>query len=531
MQKYLNLQKFLLENSPSRIDLLNYKSLSKKTYKIYIYRNHSFELIENISSAYLDYSDIKAEFIYSDYDDTLSFINLDLTSDMLILWLDLTRYNIEKIEDVINERLNILSKMYTKPIILAAFGKDIKINNDKVIIYNFNEIKNELKDKYTDIRLEPYSGTKLSTQALTQCAQDILLNYIPALLKPNLKAIVVDLDNTLYKGILGEDLIDGIELTLEHKKLQEVLKQKAKEGYFLCVCSKNEKDDVVNMFNKRKDFPLQLDDFTYISASWDSKSKGIGEIIKFLNIASDSVVFIDDNIGELAQVKSVYPEIKIILANNDAKITQKILLNFPCLKKFSIKQEDAIRSTDAKANNARKQLMNSSNFEDYLKSLNVEITYELNNEEKIPRISELSRKTNQFIFNYKRYSEAELEKIIKDKDYAVVSTVLKDKLSDSGIICVCTGKNTKNGVELEECFVSCRALGRGLDEIIVLGSIQFLLNHFNSKKLKIFFTKGERNLPAENFINKHLTQNLTDYANFKYENNYEFIKILYKEKV
>ena len=175
--------------------------------------------------------------------------------------------------------------------------------------------------------------------------------------------------------------------------------------------------------------------------------------------------------------------------------------------------------------------MNSSNFEDYLKSLNVEITYELNNEEKIPRISELSRKTNQFIFNYKRYSEAELEKIIKDKDYAVVSTVLKDKLSDSGIICVCTGKNTKNGVELEECFVSCRALGRGLDEIIVLGSIQFLLNHFNSKKLKIFFTKGERNLPAENFINKHLTQNLTDYANFKYENNYEFIKILYKEKV
>ena len=107
MQKYLNLQKFLLENSPSRIDLLNYKSLSKKTYKIYIYRNHSFELIENISSAYLDYSDIKAEFIYSDYDDTLSFINLDLTSDMLILWLDLTRYNIEKIEDVINERLNI----------------------------------------------------------------------------------------------------------------------------------------------------------------------------------------------------------------------------------------------------------------------------------------------------------------------------------------------------------------------------------------------------------------------------------------
>ena len=531
MQKYINLQKFLFENSVNRIDLINYKTLSDKKYKIFVYRNHSFELIQNVSNAYLDYADINAEFIYSDYDDTLSFINLDLTSDMLIIWLDLTRYNIKNIDELINERLNYLTKKFFKPIILAPFGKNIKINNDKIIVYNFEKIIDELKDEFTDERLESFSGTKLSTKALTKCAMDLSLNYIPSLIKTNLKAIITDLDNTLYKGILGEDLISGIELTDGHRKLQETLKQKAKEGYFLCISSKNNKDDVIKLFMQRKDFPLKLEDFTFISASWDTKSKGINDILKFLNISSDDALFIDDNLGELAQVTSIYPEIKIIFANNDADITNNILKNFPGLSKFSIKHEDAIRSRDTKANEERKQIMNNCNFDEYLKSLNVKILYEINNTENIARISELSKKTNQFIFNYKRYSEAELTDLMKNTKCAVVNTKLEDKLSDSGIICVCTGRKNDEGVLLEECFVSCRALGRGLDEVIVLGSIQFLLDYLNSNKLKIQFIKGEKNIPAEKFVLKYLNEHLNDYSNFKYHNDNKNIIQLYKEKI
>src|SRR5574344_1134787 len=141
----LELQKFLYEEAPSRLELINYTATSRNnSYKISIYRNHSFEMVEHTISAYLDFANIQADFEYSDYDDSLSFLNLDLTSDLLILWLDLSRYSVNNIEKFINERLDYLTKIYKKNILFVPFEADITIQNSKIILYSLDKIKTDL---------------------------------------------------------------------------------------------------------------------------------------------------------------------------------------------------------------------------------------------------------------------------------------------------------------------------------------------------------------------------------------------------
>ena len=526
-----SLQNFIFENKLTRSELLNYSSKNENNNKpkISIYRNHSFELIENTIKPFLDYAKINAEFIYSDYDDSLSFLNLDLDSDLVILWLDFTRYNNENINEFIKERIEYLTNIYSKKILFIPFESNLKIENNNIVNYDISKIKEILGEKYLDLRLEKFSGTKLSPKALIEISKDLGLNYIPSVLLPNIKALVFDLDNTLYKGVLGEDGFEGIKLTPEHKKLQEHIVELSKQGFFICLASKNEEQDVIEMFKNRADFPLQLEHITKHYVSWEEKSTAVSEIAKFLNIGIDSVLFIDDNMGEIISMLNVHPQIKYILAKDNANITLEALKNYPTMLKLSIKDEDKIRAKDAQANEQRQLLQKTLSKEDYIKSLEIKLTYAIDKKEQISRISELANKTNQFICSYKRYSEAEIKKLMNDKDSIVISTKLEDKLSDSGIIGVCVLRNKENYLEMEECFISCRALGRGIDDNVVFYPIKLALDKFNQKDLKINFTIGERNKPAQKFLEENLADFTNKIATFNKEINQKLVTIKIEE--
>lgn len=520
----INLQQFLFKKDISRIDLLNYVPLSKKRKKIAVYRNHSFEMVEHIIAPYLDYADVSADFVYSDYDDGLSFFNLDTTADLLILWIDFTRYQNHNINDFIIQRVNYLKTIFKNPILFVPFEGDLNIQDNQIYTYDLSYLRASLGRKYKDERLEKFSGTKMSPDALLRISKELGLKYIPAMLKPALKGIIVDLDNTLYEGVLGEDGIAKLLLTDGHINLQKSLKRLVRQGFFLCAVTKNEEKDVFKLFKERTDFPLHLEDFTKISANWNAKSENIAEIAKYLNIGIDSLVFLDDNIGELLSVKQIYPSIKLILASSNAEISNQIINNYPGLLKLNIKQEDKIRKTDVQANEQRELLQQQLSKEEYLKNLQIELSYHINDMSHILRLSELSNKTNQFIFNYKRYQVSELEKLIQDKASCVVDISLKDRLSDSGIIGVVVLKRNEEGAILEECFVSCRALGRGIDENIVLEAIQLGLNTLNVDILKIDFKEGERNTPALNFISNNLKNYTKKYSKFKFQQENNLVK-------
>jgi FkbH-like protein len=469
-------------------------------------------------------------FIYTDYDDSLSFSNLNLSSDIIILWLDFSRYQIENIYEFIEQRLYYLRSIFKKNILIIPLnGKNHDFSISGVYNLDLQYIRQEFGEKFFDERLEPFSGTKLSGLSLMKISKILALRYLPALLKPVVKAIIVDFDNTLYQGVLGEDGIDKIVLTKYHAKLQNFLFELSQKGVLICGISKNNVDDVKKMFEKRTDFPLNWDVFSKVLISWELKSYAVQEIKDYLNINEDSMLFIDDNIGEIIEVMSVFPNIKIIHASVDAEITYAVLQDFPGIFRFASQPEDNLRKDDIKANEKRTEIQQLLSHETYIKSLNMILTYKINNKENIPRIVELSNKTNQFIFSYKRYSLMEISEYMESKTTIVVSIFLRDKLSDSGLIGSCIIKMIEKTAFLEDLFISCRALGRGIEEIIILNAIKTALDRLNVFMLKVNFVKGERNKPAELFVNKYMTCYLNNAVAFSYQNNTNLLEVNFEE--
>lgn len=522
----MELQEYIFEKKPKRRELLQYvPTQAQQHFCVQVFRNHSFELVEHTITAYLDYAHLGVSFSYSNYDDSFSFTDLNPEADLLIVWIDGARYQNISVQAFVSERIAALKAVFAKPVLVLAFRCDVQLQMADVEVVNVSEICAFLGDQMIDERALGVTGTALSSKAMLHISKVLGLQYLPVMLKPALKGIVVDFDNTLYQGVLGEDGIDGIVLTPGHIRLQKTLKRLSAQGFFLCAASKNELEDVQKLLRNREDFPLKEKDFTKLSVSWNPKADAITEIAGFLNIHPDSLVFVDDNIGELTAVQMAHPQIKLIHAKEDANATADALEMFPGLLKLHQTADDMKRSTDVRSNEERQRLQQTMSHEDYIRSLQLHLTYEINNLERKTRVSELARKTNQFIFNYKRYSETEVEQLMTAEDSAVVTLSLSDKLSDSGLVGVFVGKKQADALVLEECFVSCRALGRGIDEVMVQSAIQILIEHFCVERALVQFQKGPRNAPAEAFVEKHLKNYCVNSSPFAYHIPGDLLKV------
>lgn len=514
----LELQEYIFEKKPKRRELLQYCAKEQPhKFKVQVFRNHSFELIEHTISVYLDYAGVGVSFSYSNYDDSFSFLDLDTSADLVIVWIDGGRYPNICVQDFLTERLQALRAVTNQPVLVLPFRTDVSLSMADVLTVNLSQLCAELGTELVDERTLAATGTALSSKAMLHVSKALGLQYLPALLQPTLKGLVVDFDNTLYQGVLGEDGIQGVTLTPGHKALQQELKQLAGQGFFLCAASKNELEDVCKLLDQRADFPLKREDFTKLCVSWQPKEESIEEIARYLNIHTDSLLFIDDNIGELTSVQMRHPQIRLLHAKEDAFTTLEVLRYYPGLLKLRSSSDDAKRSADVRSNEERSLLRQTMSHSDYIKSLELKLTYVLDDRTRISRVAELSNKTNQFIFNYKRYSEAEVEQLMSCEDTAVLTLSLSDRLSDSGLVGVFAGRRQDDRLELEECFVSCRALGRGIDEIMVCGAISILLKHFGVSQLHVQFQPGPRNKPAEAFVNEHLSEYCAEPMEFAYE--------------
>lgn len=479
----------------NRLKLLNpQKKENDKNITISIYRNHSFEMISSVINSFLKFSNLFAEFNFSDYDDSLNFQFKE--ANFQIIWLDLDRYKTNNLEDFILERANVLRTQTNSPILIATVGKkEIIISNlpSDCYIININKELQNFGENIYDIAKEPFSGTKLSNKACLEFARILGLRYIPAILQTPIKAIVVDLDNTLYKGILGED---GIKNLIPNIEFQQQLKFLKEQGFFLCIASKNEEVDVKEMFDKRKDFILKLEDFTTYQINWNNKADNIIKIAKALNIGLDSILFIDDNPAEIQNVE--YLGIKTILALDNIS---QILKYYPGLLKLKTSSEDNIRSKDIQANEKRQEMLKNLSKEEYFKKLGIKLEYGINISEQIQRVAELLNKTNQFILSYVRYNETQVKKFLTDTNNILVTIKMSDNLSDSGVIAILLASKEDNNLVIKELTVSCRALGRNLEDIMLPYLFNIAYKELNaSKDIKILYKKGERNMPALNWL-------------------------------
>ena len=294
------------------------------------------------------------------------------------------------------------------------------------------------------------------------------------------------------------------------------MKQLKSQGFLLTIASKNEEEDVKEFFIKRKDFPFNWNDFAVIKANWELKSQNILTIAKMLNIGTDAMLFIDDNPAEIQNVESAGIDIKTILAKTP-ELTLNILEYYPNLLKLTSSKEDVLRTQDIQANQTRNELVKRLSPKEYFEKLEIKLDFYINNKEHIQRITELLNKTNQFILTYARLTLTQVEEA--QNNGVVITINMSDKLSDSGIIAILVANKSSEGfINLQEMTVSCRALGRNLENIMLPKMFELANQHLNGNgKILINYKKGPRNMPAINWLMDLTKQTLLEEGQILYD--------------
>ena len=321
------------------------------------------------------------------------------------------------------------------------------------------------------------------------------------------KAIVLDLDNTLWGGIIGDDGIDGIKLDNNsaegeaYLNFQKYLKKLSLNGVILCVCSKNDQKIAKEVFQKHKQTILKLEDFTVFKANYEDKAKNIKEISKTLNLGLDSFVFIDDSKIECSIVKKILPEVCVI--NIDSAEPSEYIKNVESHNLFyfkSLTKEDTSRIESYKKIKKYNEIKTSTNdLEKFLKELKPKISLEKINKSNVVRSAQLLAKTNQFKFNSKIYSEKEL---IKIKNRTIIIS-FKDNMQNYGIIGVLVFNIKKKDriLEIENWVMSCRVFSRRIENYIM----DYLIKITKKKKynkINFKFDKTKKNIYLQEFFKK-----------------------------
>ena len=343
------------------------------------------------------------------------------------------------------------------------------------------------------------------SQKVFEIAAEEFNNIVKGFEGQNKKLIILDLDNTLWGGILG-DLswkkinIGGHNMEGEaFKDFQLKLKGFKNLGIQLAICSKNDEKNALNAIEKNPNMILKKKDFAAWRINWGDKAKNVSEIIAELNLANDSAVFIDDNISERERVKTSIKGITVPDWPEDpCKYTEK-LLSLGGLSTQQLTEEDKKRTKFYQDEKIRKQ--NQKKFishDKWLSSLKTKVLFEQGNEKNKKRILQLINKTNQMNLTTRRISETVLDKLINDTNCYLFSCKVEDKFGDMGLVGVVSFKLYSDKIEVIDFILSCRAFGRSIEKSMLLKIIDI----FKKKKIdKIIFKylKTQKNKPCFDF--------------------------------
>ena len=313
----------------------------------------------------------------------------------------------------------------------------------------------------------------LSIEILPYVAKAVI-DVIKAVSGSIKKCVILDLDNTLWGGVIGDDGLGGIqigELGAGHafSDFQAYFLELKKRGIILAVCSKNNEDTAKEPFNSHPEMVLRLSDIAVFVANWEDKASNIKYIKETLNLGYDSFVFIDDNPFERNLVKSVLPDVTVPDMPEDPALYLSYIRSLNLFETASYSSEDISRTEQYQAEIGRKSLEASySNIDDYLQSLEMQAEAKAFDEFHYSRIAQLTQRSNQFNLRTIRYTEADIEKISKDDNYLTIYFTLKDKFGDHGLISVVIMKKVDNEtLFIDTWLMSCRVLKRGMEEFIV----------------------------------------------------------------
>ena len=311
------------------------------------------------------------------------------------------------------------------------------------------------------------------------------------------KVFVVDCDNTLWKGIVGEDGVGGISFDGARQKFMRTLIAQQEAGALIALCSKNEAEDVRTVFAKRSaDFPLKEDHLVAMKVNWDPKPANIRALAQELNLGLDSFVFIDDNPVEIEAVRLHCPGVACLLFPQKPDDIERFICHTWFFDKRGATKEDKNRTRMYREETRRRVLKESvSSFDDFLAQLYLNVDIEKMDSSDIPRVSQLTLRTNQFNSTTIRRMEPEVESLCQRKDLDLLTVRVKDRFGDYGLVGVLILGHDAGTTVLESMILSCRVLGRGVEHRMLKAVGDMALARGNSM-VNLIYEPTPKNRPV-----------------------------------
>ena len=429
----------------------------------------------------------------------------------------------------------ILNNLKDSPLVLFNLFSTLAFDNPYLKDSNYKTIVSELNQYLKSLRpgnvafididtviarssIEKSFNYRFYYTSKALYSVDFLINYTaavsPLILSANgksKKAIVFDCDNTLWKGILGEDGFKNIEMSPStwaggvFEEIQKIALQLYKSGILLCICSKNNFDDVEDVLNNHPDMILKKEHFACMKINWKDKYINLIEIAKELNIGLESIVFLDDSDFEINLIENKIPEVTVMQVPKNLSAYPSYFRKSLCLfYNLSSTREDQDRSKMYSETVRRNDAKNNfSTIDEYLESLGIKITVYRNPPDIISRISQMTLKTNQFNLTTKRYTENEIQAIIESSTHEIFAISVADNFGNNGITGLCILKKNRddNSAAIDTFLLSCRIIGRNV-EFVFLDYIAEKMKSENIKTLHATYSRTPKNEQVADFYDK-----------------------------
>ncbi len=408
--------------------------------------------------------------------------------------------------------------------------EEVYQSDNQVFVFDFDRFSSQLgKFNIRDEKMYYLGDIQIAMQYIPDLCEEYL-GYIKPLLSRSKKCIVLDLDNTLWGGIIGEDGIAGLKLgqTPEGKpfvEFQKYLLALFGRGILLAVNSKNNVDDAMEGIEKHPEMVLREKHFAAMQINWDNKAENIIRIAKELNIGVESVVFIDDDELNCEMVHESLPEVLVVCLPEDPAQYVRRLQSISDFNTFQFTQEDVERGKMYSEQRQRSIYeKTATSIEDYLRGLEMEMTIEEMNEFNVSRIAQLTHKTNQFNVTTRRYSEEELINM-QNRGALIISARVADKFGDNGIVGVAIINRGASTWMLDTFLLSCRVIGRKV-ETALLSLITEKAKVSGVKKVEGEFIPTSKNRPSHSLFEDHGFELIEEFENYEKWVHYLEIPIL-----
>ncbi len=470
--------------------------------KLHFVRNEAWEPYIEHSANIASKLDIKLEFSFSAYDDSLNSLLRDDPYPNSVIWLNWSRIKGTSIEMLLNRikaaRENYPSSNWylvmpshsatdARREVSDSFRIQSWDENHIIDFPEFGLFEESMRLGYSRPEMD-FISFKLGTLIAMESSST------------KIRALVVDMDHTLYRGVIGEDELQEIEITKSHLKLQKKITTLSDSGVLIFIATKNNPSDVDLAFDAGLLPNLPRSKITSIYSGWGNKSDSLSEIVKLLNFSQSNILFIDDNGRELSEIAKSFPDVLTISALD----TDQLLLALENAISFETDKSGSsdTRIRDIQAKVKRSEIIQLGGSESrLLTDLRTRVrSTNVTHQDGLDRANELFSKTNQFNFSLQR-TRVSLGQL--GSQFGVINTTLKDDISNSGIISSLCWTLESETIKILEFVISCRALGRGTEKYILKSSLSSFLAQKTEYKIIANFVEGPKNLPSQEFLSTY----------------------------